>query len=379
MTYKVIDLFSGVGGLSYPFHRDLSFEVVAANEMLEEPAKAYSLNNPETRMYIMDIHDFSFRQVYEDIGVRHVDIVLGGPPCQSYSTAGKRDMQDPRTELFKEYCRILEECSAKMFIFENVRGMMSMKGGALFKGMVSLFKNLGYIVQHRILNAAEYGVPQMRERVIVVGTKDGLSFDFPEATHGENKKPFLTVANAIGDLPFIGTNDSSEEYAMLPQNSFQRQMRNGCDSLLRDHSSPKNNKRLLKIMELLPDGGTPRDLPKELRPTSGFGNTYCRLWWNKPSTTITRNLGTPSSARCIHPKTPRPLTTREGARLQSFPDNFVFYGSRGKKNLQVGEAVPPLLSGALLRSVKNTLNIVPGNDCNRVPKHRLSVTIDRLR
>ena len=355
MTYRVLDLFAGVGGLSYPFHRDKDFQVVAANEILKEPAIAYSLNNPDTRMYNSDICDFSVQRVYEDVGVNEFDVVLGGPPCQSYSTAGKRDLSDPRAELFKEYCRILKESSAKMFIFENVRGMMSMKGGALFEEMLSLFRGLGYVVQYQVLNAAEYGVPQMRERVIVVGTRDGLPFDFLEPTHGENKKPFLTVADAIGDLPFIGTDEVSEEYSAPPQNDFQKEMRKCGDSLLRDHSSPKNNERLLKIMELLPDGGTPRDLPPSLRPTSGFGNTYCRLWWDKPSTTITRNLGTPSSARCIHPKVPRPLTTREGARLQSFPDDFVFYGSRGKKNLQVGEAVPPLLSQMLLDSVRIAL------------------------
>ena len=307
-------------------------------------------------MYNIDIHDFSIQKVYEDTGMKHFDIVLGGPPCQSYSTAGKRDIYDPRTELFKEYHRILKECSPKIFIFENVRGMMSMKNGMLFEELLSLFNNLGYTVQYQVLNAAEYGVPQIRERVIVVGTRDELSFNFPEPTHGEGKRPFLTIADAISDLPFIKTNESSEEYAAPPKNNFQRQMRDGYDSLLRDHSSPKNNDRLLKIMELLPDGGTPKDLPQTLRPTSGFGNTYCRLWWKRPSTTITRNLGTPSSARCIHPKTPRPLTTREGARLQSFPDNFIFYGSRGKKNLQVGEAVPPILSQALFNSTRDALS-----------------------
>lgn len=109
--------------------------------------------------------------------------------------------------------------------------------------------------------------------------------------------------------------------------------------------------KLVKIMELLPDGGTPEDLPKELRPTSGYKNTYCRLWWNRPSTTITRNLSTPSSSRCIHPKAPRPLTTREGARIQCFPDSYQFYGSRSDRNLQIGNAVPTVLSSALAGAI----------------------------
>ena len=356
-AYNIIDLFSGAGGLSYAFHRDPDFKVIAANEILKEPSVTYSFNNPETRMYNTGVSHFSARRVREDTGVKRFDIILGGPPCQSYSTAGKRDMRDPRTELFREYCRVLKESFASLCIFENVRGITSVKGGALFEEMLSLFEGVGYSIQYRVLNAAEYGAPQVRERVIVVGTKDGVSFDFPEPTHGENGEPFLTVADAIGDLPFIGTDEESMEYATPPQNMFQREMRRGSGSVLYDHSSPKNNGRLVKIMESLPDGGTPRDLPAELRPTSGFGNTYCRLWWDRPSTTITRNLGTPSSARCIHPKAPRPLTTREGARLQTFPDRFMFHGSRGGKNLQIGEAVPPVLSKALLRGVRRAFGI----------------------
>ena len=346
MRYKVLDLFSGVGGLSYPFHKDRSFDVAVANEILKEPATAYALNNPETKMYIGDIRNFT--------GIENFDIVLGGPPCQSYSTAGKRDTTDPRTQLFKEYYRVLKQSNAKIFIFENVRGMLSINKGTLFKEMLAMFESLGYEVQHKILNAAEYGVPQNRERVIVVGTTQGLQFQFPEPTHGPNKKPFLTVADAVGDLPFIKQNQQSTRYKTPPQNNFQALMREN-NTTLTDHSAPNNNSALVKIMELLPDGGTPKDLPKHLQPTSGFCNTYCRLWWNKPSTTITRNLGTPSSARCIHPKAPRPLTTREGARLQSFPDNYIFYGSRGKKNLQIGEAVPPLLAQALMKSVQQCL------------------------
>ncbi len=357
MQYNIIDLFAGVGGLSYPFHRNDNFKVIAANEILKEPAKAYLMNNPETRMYNMDISEFSVKQVFKDTGENRVDIVLGGPPCQSYSTAGKRDLKDPRTELFKEYYRILQECQPKLFIFENVSGMLSIKKGSLFIKMLYMFENIGYTVQYKILNAVDYGVPQVRKRVIVIGTKDNIHFEFPETTHGDGKIPFLTVSDAISDLPFIKTGEISNKYAMHPQNEYQKHMRKESNGLLSDHSAPKNNERLLKIMELLPDGGTPNDLPEKLRPTSGFDNTYSRLWWNRPSTTITRNLGTPSSARCVHPRTPRPLTTREGARLQSFPDSFKFYGSRGKKNLQIGEAVPPILSKALLNNVCYSLNI----------------------
>ena len=164
-------------------------------------------------------------------------------------------------------------------------------------------------------------------------------------------KPWLTLEDAIGDLPFIKSGESSVNYKNKPQNEFQKIMRGNEPKELMDHVAPKNNERMVKLMESLPDGGTPEDLPFELRPKSGFKNTYCRLWWKRPSTTITRNLSTPSSSRCIHPIAPRPLTTREGARIQCFPDNYRFFGSRSDKNLQIGNAVPTFLSNALANAI----------------------------
>lgn len=132
-------------------------------------------------------------------------------------------------------------------------------------------------------------------------------------------------------------------------------MRLNAEDIIYDHTVSNNNANLVRLMAALPEGGTPKDLPKALRPTSGFGNSYNRLWWNKPSTTLTRNFGTPSSARCIHPKVPRPLSTREGARIQGFPDTYKFYGSLSMKNLQIGNAVSPFLSVALAKSIKRSL------------------------
>ena len=236
-----------------------------------------------------------------------------------------------------------------------------MQGGELLKTIISLFESLGYKVQCKLLNAADYGAPQIRERVVIIGSKLKNSFEYPEPTHynpeempnlvNKKLKPYLTLEEAIGDLPFIKSNEESFEYASKPRNDFQKLMREKAPTKLMDHSSPKNNERLVKMMELLPDGGTPNDLPENLRPTSGFQNTYCRLWWKRPSTTITRNLSTPSSSRCIHPKAPRPLTTREGARIQCFPDDYQFYGSRSDRNLQIGNAVPTFLSNALAKAI----------------------------
>lgn len=358
-SIKVIDLFSGVGGLSYGFSKDKHFSVVAANEILPDMAKAYSINHPSVKMYNCDIKIFGLKNLEQDLHIKRgdIDLLIGGPPCQSFSTVGKRLTSDPRGLLFQEYFRILREINPPVFLFENVRGLLSMQGGSTINTITSLFESLGYKVQCKVLNAADYGIPQIRERVILIGSKMQTAFIYPKQTHTSKKnhpylKPHLTLSDAISDLTLIKSNEESFLYKCNPQNFFQKTMRYKAPNKVMDHNSPNNNMHLVKLMNTLPDGGTPADLPINLRPKSGFKNTYCRLWWNKPSTTITRNLSTPSSSRCIHPKAPRPLTTREGARLQCFPDNYVFYGSRTSKNLQIGNAVPTLLSIALKNSIK---------------------------
>lgn len=366
--FKVLDLFAGVGGLSYGFAHDDNFEIVAANEILSDMAKAYSLNHPNVKIYNCDIKDFGVKNLAEDLQIKKgdIDLIVGGPPCQAFSTVGKRLNDDPRGKLFQEYYRILKELNPKIFLFENVKGLLSMQKGELIKTILSLFESLGYKVKYDILNSADYGVPQIRERVIIIGTRLNNEFKYPKKTHyysdsndifSQGLKPYLTLSEAISDLPFIKSNEESFEYSCQPCNDFQSLMRKNAPKKLMDHNTPKNNDKLVKLMEHLPDGGTPQDVPKELRPTSGFKNTYCRLWWERPSPTITRNLSTPSSSRCIHPKTPRPLTTREGARLQCFPDNYIFYGSRSSKNLQIGNAVPTFLSIALKNSIKEHLKM----------------------
>jgi len=362
-TVKVIDLFCGVGGLSYGFAGNDNFEIVAANEILKNMSKAYSLNHPKVKVYTEDIKDFNAKKIGKDLRVepQEIGVIIGGPPCQAYSTVGKRIINDPRGGLFQEYYRVLREFSPNLFLFENVKGLLSMQSGGLLKTIMSLFESLGYKVQYKVLNAADYGAPQARERVIIIGSKLKTEFQYPKPTHynpeesmslfNKNLAPYLTLEDAISDLPFIKSGEEGFEYVSEPRNEFQKMMRKNASSRLADHSAPNNNEKMVRIMELLPDGGTPEDLPKELRPTSGFKNTYCRLWWKRPSTTITRNLSTPSSSRCIHPKAPRPLTTREGARIQCFPDDYQFYGSRTDRNLQIGNAVPTFLSTALASAI----------------------------
>lgn len=378
MKHKVIDLFAGVGGLSYGFAHDDAFEIIAANEILKPMATAYSLNHPNVKMYNKDIKDFSFEDLKNDLGIKEgeIDLVVGGPPCQAYSTVGKRLIDDPRGKLFQEYYRMLCEIKPKAFVFENVKGLLSMQKGELIKTIIELFESIGYTMNMRLLNAADYGTPQIRERVILVGTLCDKEFEYPKPTHCDKSqiekrtngmldifssnesselKPYVTLGEALGDLPSIPNGGQGYEYAIPPQNEYQRLMRANAGDTIEEHEVPKNGDHLVKLMLALPDGGSPQDIPEELRPKSGFGNTYCRLWWNRPSTTITRNLGCVSSSRCVHPKDPRPLSTREGARLQGFPDDYKFFGSRAEKHLQIGNAVPTFLSIAIKDAIKKYL------------------------
>jgi DNA (cytosine-5)-methyltransferase 1 len=360
---KIIDLFAGVGGLSYGFAHDPDYEIIAANELLPAMAKAYELNHPNVKVYNKDVIDFGLFDLHRDFGIQksEIDIVVGGPPCQAYSTVGKRLIDDPRGKLFQEYFRILKELDPKIFLFENVKGLISMGKGELLPTIIELFSSLGYRTQFRVLNAADYGAPQHRERVVIVGSKSKINFEYPSPTHGEsvtlfndNLMPYVTLEDALGDLPLIISKEINY-YTSEPQNAFQKLMRKNTSKIIEDHIVSNNNLNLIKLMDALPEGGTPKDLPDELKPSSGFGNSYSRLWWNRSSTTLTRNFGTPSSARCIHPKVPRPLSTREGARIQGFPDSYKFFGSLSTKNLQIGNAVSPFLSIALASKIKSIL------------------------
>lgn len=339
--YNVIDLFCGVGGLSYGFSNNENFHIVAANEIEKDIAVAYSLNHPNVKMLNCNIADLSENQITDIINSNKIDIIVGGPPCQSYSTLGKRKL-DERANLFLEYKRILSIVKPKAFVFENVVGMLSMDNGRLFKKICSEFEELGYIVKHKILNAVNFGVPQQRERVILVGVLGSNNYVYPSETHGEGKLPFVTLSDAFDDLPPLHSGEQSNVYCSEPNNNFLRFVRNGDN--LTEHKAPKNGEHLIKIMQTLKDGQCKDDLPEDIRPKSGYGNTYAKLWWNRPSTTITRNFACPSSSRCIHPRDSRAMTIREGARLQSFPDDYQFYGSDGMKRLEIGNAVPPLLS-----------------------------------
>lgn len=371
---RVVDLFSGVGGLTFGFtHRiennkftpDESFEIIFANDFSKAASTAFALNYPQIKIINDSIENIDLDYLKNRlIDCSNIDVVIGGPPCQSYSTIGKRK-DDTRAKMYKEYFRLIQIINPKMFVFENVVGILSFKddsGNKVIDKIKTNFKNIGYDVELKVLNAKEFGVPQNRMRVFVVGIKTGLGlmWSFPN-TDAAN---IVTVNDAIGDLPPVNCGESAASYIIEPFNNYQKLMRND-NHILNEHFARKHGDRINRIIRFLGPGEKHDDInrkvregliPEDLYLTSGYNNSYARLWLDKPSATITNNFGTPSANRCIHPTQNRALTVREAARLQSFPDNFVFYGTTTQKASQVGNAVPPLLAIKIAEMVKATIN-----------------------
>ncbi len=354
--FTAVELFAGAGGLSIGLER-AGIHVVIANEIMPDFAATLAVNHPNTNVINEDIHKINFKDELKKLHLDSVDVLSGGPPCQGFSTIGSKNRQDPRNSLFYEYLRAVAETNPKYTIFENVAGFKRMYGGFAYETLVKELGELGYETTSQILNAADYGAPQVRYRTVVLGWRRGLPpLEFPTPTNGEKVglHPYLTLIEAIGDLPPIGAGESSDSYATPPQNEYQRRMRGGQD-VLSEHNAANYGEKMQEILRIIPEGGSVKDLPMRLRPKSAYCNTYARLLPDEPSPTITRNFGTPSSSRCVHPFQPRALSTREGARLQGFPDDYIFIGGKQSKNLQIGNAVPPILGEAIAIAVRRAL------------------------
>lgn len=379
---RVVDLFSGAGGLTYGFKNKIvnnsfveseNFKILFANENNKNASDAFLLNFPDIPMLDCDVAKISETFLEKkDIDYSNVDLVIGGPPCQSFSTVGKRQY-DARAKMYREYRRILSFIQPKIFLFENVTGLLSMKndeGNPVLEDIKKEFGDfsdfnirLSYDIKDSVLNAKHFGVPQNRERVFLIGIRKDLNlhFDwqFPSPQY-KSEDDYLTLEDAIGDLPSLTNGEKKDYYEREPFKKYQILMRNNGDYLTH-HINGTNGEKMLKIMETVIPGEGKKyindlvkagKLDKEYYLSSGYNNTYGKLWWDKPSSTITNNLSTPSSFRCIHPIQNRALTPREGARIQSFPDSFQFVGSKESINSQIGNAVPPLLAMAIADQLK---------------------------
>lgn len=354
--FKSIDLFSGAGGLSLGLQNS-GIKSVVSVEIEKDFAETFKINHPECYVINEDISKINFKKTIKKLKIEDINLVCGGPPCQGFSTVGKKNKEDKRNSLFWQFLRAVEEVKPKVVLFENVSGFKQLYKGIAHNTLIEELSNLGYLVKSEVLDAANYGAPQFRKRTIVVGVSKDLNFQFPEPTHSEDEtfftKKFIVLEDAISDLPKLNSNDSANFY-LEPTTDYQIKAR-GNQTVLTEHNSTNYGDKMKKIMSLIPENGSVNDLPKHLRPKSYFGNTYARLNAFTPSPTITRNFGTPSSSRCVHPSQNRALSTREGARLQGFPDSYKFFGSKTSKNLQIGNAVPVALAESLGKEIYNCL------------------------
>lgn len=377
---RIVDLFSGAGGLTFGFYykkvnnqfvKNSKWHIVFANEWDQQAAKAFSLNFPSITMINKDIKNLSEEEILEYMGQETVDLIIGGPPCQSYSTIGKRKYDD-KARLYEEYYRILSIVKPKMFLFENVKGMLSMKntcGGLVIDDIRDKFESINYDISYKVLDAADYGVPQHRERVFIIGQRKGLNISWNFDNIKKVSKQ-ITVKQAIDDLPPAYGNEpvSSYQETSWATNDYQRLMRGQNEHLTGHFSSLYGEKMQTIINNVIQGEG--KDyinslvdkgiIDKKYRLTSGYKNTYGRLWEDRPCTTITNNMSTPSGLRCIHYKENRALTPREGARIQSFPDWFRFWGGKGNITTQIGNAVPPLLAMKIAEELEKVLDTIDG-------------------
>lgn len=395
--YTFIDLFAGCGGLSEGFYRQ-GFEALAhveinhwACETLRARMKYYGYKNIEKEVIE---HDITAEDIIEklDIAVngRKVDIIIGGPPCQAYSTAGrvrdgKKMSTDARNYLFESYVRILEYYKPKFFVFENVTGLLNaqVEGSPIFPIVINALGNEYKVISDPAIlvhNTADYGVPQLRKRVIIMGVRKDINKDVellykdvikthwnPDVPEAERvgRKRFVDVKQALGDLPLVepGQDASTDEYNYPCDNEFLKRIGKPGVHPLYDHVARRHNDLDRERFQVMIHnhwsfGQLRREMPQyEHEHARVFDNSYVVQWWDLPSKTILAHIHK-DGFQFIHPDEAqrRTFTVREAARIQSFPDDFEFKGSRGEKYKQIGNAVPPLFAEALAKSIKKNLD-----------------------
>jgi DNA (cytosine-5)-methyltransferase 1 len=344
---KVADLFAGVGGLSQGFLK-AGFEISIAIEYDKDIAHSYKMNHPQTDVYADDICLLDFKEIHK----KHpnIGIVMGGPPCQGFSQKGKRlNLDDPRNYLFQQFVRFVEEFQPKYFVLENVPNIITTSNGYFKNEIIKAFNNIGYDVCSGVLRAVDFGVPQDRRRAVFIGQKDKLEIALPLPTNIKN-----TVKDAIYDLPFINSGEGSEisYYDKLPFSKLQKELR-GNTKILYNHVATNHSPIALKRLSLIPKGHGKEVLPADQLTKSIYSGTWCRLLEDDVASTITTRFDTPSSGRFTHPILNRCITTREAARIQTFSDNFIFYGAKTSQMKQVGNAVPPFLAYAIAKVISH--------------------------
>ena len=340
-----IDLFCGCGGLSLGFEK-AGINVLVGIDAWQDAITTFNYNHKNSKGICADLSTLEPSEIEKELNGKSVDLIIGGPPCQGFSVAGKRIVDDVRNKLYKNFVRFVEYYKPKAFMMENVPNILSIGGGIVRDSIVKDFSDLGYKVVYKVLTASNYGTPQNRRRAVFVGFKDGKEFIFPQQT----VEQLVTSYEALSDLPENSLEDGSD-YPMTTNCDYQKLMR--CNSSkIYNHQITEHSDKTKKIIALVPDGGNYKNLPPELQQTRKVHIAWTRLNSQKPSFTIDTG-----HRHHFHYKWNRIPTVRESARIQSFPDDFIFLGTKTSQYKQVGNAVPPLMAEAIAKQLKETLDV----------------------
>lgn len=393
-----IDLFSGAGGITLGLS-NAGFNVVFCSDIDSACEATHLRNFPNIPFARTEIQKLRGKDILKAAGLKagELDLLIGGPPCQGFSIIGQREIWDPRNGLFHEFLRIAKELKPRCVVIENVTGLATLEKGAILREIGRAFNDAGYSVECAELLAAQYGVPQMRWRMFFIGWRfdEDKRGGFPLPTHGkagigdlvpnrtispEQSAGFVTIAEAIGDLPIIEGGEIATAYRRAPQSDYQEAMRAGAKKVA-NHYAARLSKQNLDRIRFLKPGQDWRDLPHHLLPAGmqralrkDHTRRYRRMQWGGIARSIITRFRDPKSGEYIHPEQHRTISIREAARIQSFPDWFVFEGSYSEQYDQVGNAVPPLLARAVARELYGMLTGERGGVRTPVPvKSRYSI------
>lgn len=391
MKFISIDLFSGAGGLTSGLNES-GFQTILASDFDKQISDTFQKNFKNVKFLCEDIKRINFLDIKKEMGLKNneLDLIVGGPPCQGFSMANRKRIEDdPRNLLFRNFYNAVKILKPKCFLIENVTGLQSedialrTKQQPTTHAIANYFKSIDYEIKFLTFRSEEFGIPQFRRRVLIIGTniskkKELLKLgqignlegkyksyeslkneNYNQSELFSNPKPNpFSVWDALSDLPKIkaGENADGKEYFSEPKNGYQKKMRK-YSSKVYNHSATPHDKIALERIKLIKQGQNFRDLPKNLQTKSVHSGAWGRLEANGLAPTITTRFDTPSVGRVIHPYQDRTLTVREAARIQSFPDNFIFYGNRTSQGIQVGNSVPPLVGKAIGKMfIKQFLN-----------------------
>lgn len=346
---ETLDLFCGAGGFSEGF-RQAGFIIKAGIDNDEEALSTFERNFPTARAILIDLSgdldDLSSQ--LKKYSIRNPSVIIGGPPCQGFSVAGKRLISDPRNILYRAFISLIEILNPLSVVLENVPTILSLHKGETAKSIIADLDSLGYRTAVFTLNAADYSVPQNRRRTFFIGLKECRNFTIPAPVTAFNP---ITTEMAISDLPLLEGELGNEvlQYVNEPTNDYQREMKRGSDAIF-NHWVVQHKQDTIDTIKLVPDGGNYKDLPEHLRDTRRVHIAWTRMNSKRPCFTIDAGHN-----HHFHYKANRVPTVRECARIQSFPDRFRFFGKKTSQFRQVGNAVPPLLARAIASTLKELL------------------------